>query len=521
MVIFDEASQIPPAEAIGSLARAPQAVIAGDELQLPPTTFFQKELDDDEESEDGDTEEDGDYVVPATPLEDFESILDVAQSDIAIQKEQLRWHYRSRDDRLIAFSNTYIYGDTLTTFPGVSTDSPFSFHLVPFRPLPSKSTTSHPDEVAKVVDSIIDHARERPNESLGVIAFGIKHANNIDDELRKRLRELSDQSLEEFFSDESPEPFFVKNIERVQGDERDVIVLSVGYHKDAKSALPHRFGPLNQEGGERRLNVAITRARSLMHVVSSFSHYDIDPNRSNARGVELLRRYLEYVSSGGNELPSAVSKHPLNGFELDVKIRLEAKGIPITPQYGVSGYRIDFACAHPHQPGRMVLAIEADGSIHNMPTVRDRDRLRQEVLEDKGWRFHRISSTEWFRNREAEAERAFQAWTEAVRVADAGPASSVNVPVTVAQSSEAAAAKLEPRPRGPRPRIPLGLSIDQYALSDLVQIAAWITSDTLLRTDEQLKAEMREFLGFKRRGRRIDEAFARAIAIMRQRRNRR
>ena len=209
--------------------------------------------------------------------------------------------------------------------------------------------------------------------------------------------------------------------------------------------MPHRFGPINQEGGERRLNVAITRARSRMHVVSSFSHYDIDPGRSSARGVELLRRYLEYVSSGGNELPSTASGHPLNSFELDVKIRLESKGIPVIPQYGVSGYRIDFACAHPSQPGRMVLAIEADGSIHNMPTVRDRDRLRQQVLEDKGWRFHRISSTAWFRDRELETERAYQAWKEAVRVTDAGLASPVKVARTVDESSKPAPEKPEPR----------------------------------------------------------------------------
>ena len=511
VVIFDEASQIPPAEAIGSLARAPQTVIAGDDRQLPPTNVFQKQEADDL-ADDKDDDEEDEYS-GAVPIEDYESMLDVAKSN-PIRQDFLKWHYRSRDDRLIAFSNTYIYGDGLTTFPGVSVTSPFSFHLVPFRPIPKRSTRSHPDEVTKVVDMIIEHAQENPDESLGVITFGIQHANNIDDALRARLREMDTQPFEKFFSEESSERFFIKNIERVQGDERDVIILSVGYHKDAKGDLPYRFGPLNQEGGERRLNVAITRARSRMHIVSSFSHHDMDPDKSNARGVELLRRYLEFVSSGGTELPSMPEGNPLNGFELDVKNRLEAKGIPLIPQYGTSGYRIDFACAHPNQPGRMVLAIEADGSIHKMPTVRDRDRLRQEVLEDKGWRFHRIESTKWDKNRDKETERAFEAWKEAVRLADIGLSTSIHTAPKGNKSPEPKSAKANPRPRGPRPRIRPGKKIDEYSHRELVTLALWINSDTLLRTDVRLMAIMRQELGFKRRGSRIDAALTNAIATM-------
>ena len=311
----------------------------------------------------------------------------------------------------------------------------------------------------------------------------------------------------------------MKNIERVQGDERDVIILSVGYHKASNGTLPYRFGPLNQEGGERRLNVAITRARSRMHIVSSFSHYDMEPGKSNSKGVELLRQYLEFAASGGTELSSTAERHPLNGFELDVKNRLEAKGIPITPQYGVSGYRIDFACAHPNQPGRMVLAIEADGaSYHSTPTARDRDRLRQEVLEDKGWRFHRIWSTEWFRNRDKETERAFEAWKEAVKLADDGFSPSTNTTPENNGPPEPEPAKA--RPRGPQPDFRPGKTIDNYSHRLLVELALWITSDTLLRTDERLMAIMREMLGFKRRGSRIDAALGKAIADMRQRQSR-
>ena len=412
VVIFDEASQIPPAEAMGVLARAPQAVIAGDDRQLPPTSFFSRHVPDDGDEED----DEGDTALTS----DIESILDVAKAS-PIREELLQWHYRSRDGRLIAFSNANIYQGTLTAFPGTTLEGPLTHHPVPFRPVPGRSARSHPDEVERVVDMVIDHARRRPDRTLGVITFGIHHADNIDNALRLRLRELGDSSLDRFFSDEAEERFFVKNIERVQGDERDVVILSVGYHKAADGSLPYRFGPLNQEGGERRLNVAITRQRHEMHLVSSFSHHDMEPGRSSARGVELLRQYLEFAGSGGAELGATVSDVPLNGFELDVMNRLTDAGIPVTPQYGVGSYRLDFACGHPDQPGRMVLAIEADGaSYHSGHTSRERDRLRQEILEAKGWRFHRIWSTSWFRDRDAEVAWALAAWRDACAAVDGG-----------------------------------------------------------------------------------------------------
>ncbi len=507
VVIFDEASQIPPEEAICSLARAPQAIIAGDHLQLPPTNFFSSGDSDDEQDED-------DYDDAALTV-GTESILDVARAGL-IRDAMLEWHYRSRDARLIAFSNVHIYEGNLTAFPGVAVKAPFTRHLVTPNPaLPQKTTNSHPDEVAKVVDIILEHAREHPDETLGVIAFGIKHANNIEEALRVRLRDMADSSLDEFFSATAQERFFVKNIETVQGDERDVIILSVGYHKNASGRLLYRFGPLNQDGGERRLNVAVTRARSRIHLVSSFSHQDMDPGRSKARGVELLRQYLEFAASGGSELGTAISDEPLNPFEMDVKQRLERAKIPLTPQYGVAGYRIDFACAHPKRAGDMVLAIEADGaSYHSGQTARDRDRLRQEVLENKGWRFHRIWSTDWFRDPEGETRKAVNAWKQAVRdadTADARPPKAADVPEQTSQADADDAAPARSR----RPNIITGQSIDKYPLYVLVLLARWILSDTLLRTDEELMSEMRKDLGFKRRGRRVDAALEAAIKIAR------
>ena len=404
----------------------------------------------------------------------------------------------------------------MTAFPGAIVNTPVTHCLIPFRPIIGVSgTRSNPDEVGRIVELVLKHAHETPHETLGVIAFGQHHADNIDNALVRRLSEINDPSLDDFFSERNEERFFVKNIERVQGDERDAIILSVGYHKDINGNLPYRFGPILQEGGERRLNVAVTRARLSLTLVSSFSHRDMDPSRSSAKGVDLLRRYLEYAASGGEDLGSDVLDVPLNPFELSIKDGLDRRGIPVTPQYGVSGYRIDFACAHPDEPGRMVLAIEADGaSYHSVPTTRDRDRLRQQVLESKGWRFHRIWSTAWFRDREAELDKAEEAWKQAVEASDndeppPAPEASPDVPPS------------NPSPqRGPRPRVPrkgtYGYnSVTDYRHRSLVDLARWIESDMLLRTDDDLIREMMSELGFKRSGKRIADALRTAIKDVR------
>ena len=502
VVIFDEASQIPPAESIGCLARSSQVVVAGDRRQLPPTSFFGRTADSDEEEEED-----------RSLTRDIESLLDVA--DALLRDQMLQWHYRSRDDRLIAFSNQHIYGGSLTAFPGAIVESPIEHELIPFRPISGvRGTRSDPDEVERVVDLVLHHARNRPSETLGVIAFGQHHADKIEGILHKRLGDLGDSSLDQFFSETNDERFFIKNIERVQGDERDAIILSLGYHKDAKGNLPLRFGPLNQEGGERRLNVAVSRARSRLKLVSSFSHHDIAPGRTEAKGVGLLRQYLEFAASGGEELGAETSDVPLNPFELSVQEGLERRGIPVAAQYGVSGYRIDFACAHPDEPGRMVLAVEADGaSYHSSATARDRDRLRQQVLEDKGWRFHRIWSTEWFRNRELELDKVEQAWRAAVAASAHDQANFVPAREAreLAKPIVAPARRRGQRPPVPRKGAPGYATIAGYSPEELVRLVNWIESDTLLRTEDELRRELMEELGFKQMGSRIKPALTQAI----------
>jgi very-short-patch-repair endonuclease len=394
VVIFDEASQIVPADAIPSVIRAHQVVVAGDDRQLPPTSFFRAAAADDDE-------EDEDLVSFGTG---FESVLDALRP--LLPTAPLNWHYRSRDERLVAFSNERIYGGALTTFPGVLTDDCLMHVTV--------DTVN--DEVARVVQLIIEHARKRPAESLGVITLGLRHAERIDTALRSALAAGVPAVVEAFFAEDAAEPFFVKNLERVQGDERDAIILSVGYGKHEDGRMRYQWGPLLRDGGERRLNVAATRAKHRLTLVSSFSAHEVDPDRLTKAGARMLADYLEYADSGGT--PVAASSSAASGtdtFSETVRSRLAEYGITVVPQYGVGGYRVDFAFAHPDDPSRMILAVEADGaSYRNSGSVRDRDRLRKEHLERLGWRFHRLWSTNWFHDADGEVAKLREAYEQAV-----------------------------------------------------------------------------------------------------------
>ncbi|GGJ88374.1 hypothetical protein GCM10010123_17430 [Pilimelia anulata] len=507
VIIFDEASQIEPHDAVTSIMRGTQLVVAGDPKQLPPTPFFRRLV---QQALPGDDDDFGDES-----LDDYESVLDVLGGLIS-DRHRLSWHYRSRDERLIAFSNVEIYNSSLVTFPGVQVDSPLRLETVDGRVAPGQSGSSA-EEVNRVVDLVLEHVEQRPNESLGVITMGQKHALRIEAILRSRRRE--NDHLDDYFSQEklASQRFFIKSLENVQGDERDAIILSIGYAKTRDGRLPLRFGPLNQEGGERRLNVAVTRARSRMTVVSAFSHHDMDPNQTAAtknRGPELLRRYLEFVDLGGHLGGREHTQVELNGLERSVLEALQQEGISAVPQWGVSGYRIDLALAHPEQPGRMVLAVETDGhSYHQAGSARDRDRLRQQHLERLGWEFHRIWSTDWYLDRAGQTARIVARWKEAVDRADHAARSQV-----VAALPRQGDPPVPPASRrGPRPDVPVGLRITEYTREELVRICIWLVSDQLQRDrDERLQEAMTE-LGFRKRGSVITQRLSDALEIAQQR----
>ncbi|WP_261556072.1 AAA domain-containing protein [Frankia tisae] len=423
VVVFDEASQVEPHTAIPSIMRGKQIIIAGDEKQLPPTTFFDRALSDDEPASGGD-------AGAGVDLGLYESILDQVKSVIPPRSRQpLTWHYRSRDERLIAFANKEIYRGKLITFPGVGAEPPIDLQVVDGRVVPGQEGSA-PEEVERVVQLVLGHAECRSGETLGVITMGLPHADRIRMALDAALQK--NPELAPFFSDnrELRKRFFIKNLEQVQGDERDAIILTLGHAKSPAGKLTMNFGPLNKNGGERRLNVAITRARVRMTVVSSFTHHDMAPavEKAKHRGPELLRRFLEFAANRGvGGLPGRPLDVEMNAFEKNVFDALVGAGIPTFPQWGVAEYRIDFALAHPESPGRMVLAVETDGlQYHRTASARERDRLRQAQLERLGWRFCRVWSIDWYRDPRGETARIVEEWRRACSKVDLPAAASAH-----------------------------------------------------------------------------------------------
>lgn len=512
VVVFDEASQIRPADAIPALMRAERVVVAGDSRQLPPTSFFSKVLEDSGDAVEEDLEigVDGDELKSSrihAPKEsytrDTESILAAFDLVLAGQSRRLLWHYRSHDERLIAVSNEHVYSNSLTTFPSADTPDAIRHVVVPYSKGISGKSNSPEAEVTRVVDLVREHLQSRSDESLGVITFGIKHKNRIDTALRAAAQ--SDQLLSAALEQSGHEPFFVKNIETVQGDERDAIILTAGYGKEPDGKLRLFWGPLLQEGGERRLNVAISRSKRRMTLVTSFDANEVSDDGHASEGFKLMYRFIRFMASGGEELTGGPDRNvELNPFEIDVRDRLEAHGLKLDPQYGVGRYRIDFAVRHPAKPGKHILAIEADGaSYHSGHTARERDRLRQTLLEARGWKFARIWSTDWFRNPGAEIEKVLRAFEDAVQQAPNRPfAEEAKVASWTVPDSKRKFA-IEPFPKG--------LPITEYSEQFLRSLLKVIRSDDVLRShDDEFEILFNE-LGYQRRGPKIVKVLGRII----------
>ncbi len=509
VVVFDEASQVLPEDAVCAVLRGRRLVVAGDQHQLPPTTFFA------DGGVDGEDE---------SAISGFDSLLN--QLGSFVDHWPLEWHYRSRDERLIAFSNRHVYGDSLTTFPGVGDVNSVS-HVFVEAPSQDGDEQSNSAEVQRVVEIVFEHATkqlakdEAEWESLGVITMGIKHSDRVQAALDQARKGRHD--LDRYFDSKLGEAFFVKNIERVQGDERDHILISLGYSRGRQGKFNHGLlGPINGAGGYRRLNVAVSRARRSMTLVSSITYRDvriIDPAPSPGHkdyGVHLFRLLLEYAESGGSILgDTGGSGHQMNAFEADVFNALSSRGVPLIPQYGASGYRLDFAAKHPERAGELVLAIECDGaSYHSAPTARDRDRLRQQQLTSIGWRFHRIWSTDWFQRREQQIESAVRAWEEAVHIADDAFARRTQLstrPGDLFHDGDEHQLSADEPLTEPSAQVRTEPCPHISSEAELVDIVRWIQSDGLLRTDEEIVRDVLPRIGYQRKGPRIEKLILEAI----------
>jgi superfamily I DNA and/or RNA helicase len=383
LVIFDEASQVPTSEAVGAIARGENAVIVGDPKQLPPTSFFATDTTDANNLE----------------LEDLESILDDCLA-LSMPETHLRWHYRSRHESLITFSNIEYYENNLYTFP-----SPHNLvskvKLVSVEGFYDRGKTKqNRAEAQAVIGDILNRLKdpESARHSIGVVTFNLAQQHLIDDLLTEAFTKHPD--LEEI-AQKCYEPIFIKNLENVQGDERDVILFSIGYGPDREGRVCHNFGPLNQTGGWRRLNVAASRAREEMTVYSTLKPEQLDLSRTHAEGVAGLKAFLEFAQRGrtalaykGNQLQS-----PDYGLNNQIAEKLEKAGFRVRTNIGSSNYKIDVAIVHPDRKDEFILGVLCNGpSYRDAKTAGDREILQQKVLQQLGWNIYTVWALDWWNN---------------------------------------------------------------------------------------------------------------------------
>lgn len=419
LLVIDEASQVRPEDALGVIARANQIVVVGDQKQLPPSSFFARLLSDDAEDE-IEEEDDESLLGDAAKVGAMESILSLCEAR-GLNSRMLQWHYRSRDPSLIQVSNREFYEDQLILPPSpLQKNSNFGLILTRVSGIYDKGgKRDNRIEGEAIVARLAEHARSHPDVSVGIVTFSSAQKNLITELLE--LHRRSDPVLNEFLREGNSESVFVKNIENVQGDERDVIFVSVCYGPAVAGGRlsSMSFGPVNSEGGERRLNVLFTRARLKCEVFVSFHPSDIDPSRSAREGVRILKHYLEFANGAPLSGITSVGESAESPFEEDVADVIRQLGYLVDLQVGTAGFRIDLGVRHPDRPGAYLLAVECDGATyHSALWARERDRLRQDVLEHLGWRFHRIWSTDWFYNRKAEIERLRMALANAHQAAE-------------------------------------------------------------------------------------------------------
>ena len=419
LLLIDEASQVRPEDALGTLARAAQVVVVGDPKQLPPTNFFNRLVADAD-----DVSDDEGYGDGAPPIGAMESILSLCDATFP-NRTMLAWHYRSQHPALIAVSNRNFYDNRLllppSVFMGRAADGflGVAFHKVRSGGYDRGRSATNVVEADVVAEAVCSFARKYPDKSLGVGTFSVAQRDVIRDRIDERRR--SDPALEPFFASSREHSFFVKNLESIQGDERDTIFISVGYGRDRDGRLTQNFGPIGASGGERRLNVLISRARERCEVFSSITADDISVSNAEP-GVVAFKEFLQFAEKGYFDVPRPTHRTFDSDFEESVADFLHRRDFRVHPQVGMAGFFVDLGVLHPSDEGRYMLGIECDGATyHSSRSARDRDRIRQEILESRGWRIHRIWSSDWFYRRPQQEQRLLDALDRAIRVTDESP----------------------------------------------------------------------------------------------------
>ncbi len=514
LLVMDEASQIQPVDALGAIARCRQAVVVGDERQLPPTRFFARMTGGQSDDDDAET----------TQVADVESILGLFLGRGA-QQRTLRWHYRSEHHSLIAVSNREFYENKLWILPSPYTHEAgrgVRFNQVTGGVYDSGNTRTNAVEARQVACAVIDHARRHPGQTLGVGTFSVAQRRAIQDQVE--LLRRSEPDTESFFSAHPHEPFFVKNLENIQGDERDVIFISVGYGRNAAGQMSMRFGPLSNQGGERRLNVLITRAKRRCEIFTSITDQDIDLERAPGRGVAAFQLFLRFARTGQMDVSGAEPREDATRvMEEDIASALRGRGYEVDTHVGVTGAFVDIAVLDSEHRERYVLGIECDGlSYSSARSARDRDRLRRQALERQGWRLQRVWSMDWYQRPTEQLDRiiaAIEAEKRRLQV-EADEASDVSLGIAIERDETADAfAKtqsdvvtyVEAVPSRPVPGTDL---LDTPVQAIALMVAEIVDVEGPIHQDEVI-VRVRSAWGLQRAGTRIQEHVTKAIRAAR------
>lgn len=517
LLVIDEASQVRPEDALGLIARCRQIVVVGDKKQLPPTSFFDRMIAD--EADPGDSEEaeirPRDEIAPIT---DLESILSLCEAR-GLESRMLRWHYRSRHPSLIEVSNAEFYHRLVMPPAPVTKRDANGLLLRRVQGAYDRGgRRTNTIEADAIVDAVAEHARKCANLSLGIVTFSTVQRDLLGDLLEARRR--TDSILDAYLDDRGHEDVFVKNLENVQGDERDVILISIGYGpRHAGQPLDSMtFGPISAEGGERRLNVLFTRARVRCEVFASFGPGEINLERATGEGPRVLKRFLQFAESGILEESCPTGADFDSAFEADVAEAIGILGYKVDAQVGSAGFKIDLAVRDPSAIGRYMLAIECDGATyHSALWARERDRLRQQVLEGLGWRFHRIWSTDWFYRR-AEQLAKLKMVLEAARGQEAGDLTPPALPSEPDESGckpdpDLTASLRQSAYSLAKCEVPLGLDVHEIGEAKLAAIVQSVIEQEGPIHGDEIARRVASHFGKRRTSPRIAEAVKRALDI--------